>query len=113
MPIYVAALSLAAVERAAEVADGLMPTMWSPERVEKSAEYITRGRKRSHEASGTFELTLGLPTFIGDDLHQAAGYRAGESRPLHGVPVLPSDVARKRLHRRGQMPWIEAQAPAH
>ena len=69
VPIYVAALSLAAVEQAAEVADGLMPTMWSPERVEKSAEYITRGRKRSHE-HGEFELTLGLPTFIGDDLHQ-------------------------------------------
>ena len=67
VPIHVAALSLAAVERAAEVADGLMPTMWSPERVAKSAEYIARGRERAPEL-GPVELTLGLPTFLGDDL---------------------------------------------
>lgn len=67
IPVHVAALSLAAAERAAEVADGLMPTMWSPQRVEKSAEYIARGRARSPEL-GRLELTLGLPTFIGDDL---------------------------------------------
>jgi alkanesulfonate monooxygenase SsuD/methylene tetrahydromethanopterin reductase-like flavin-dependent oxidoreductase (luciferase family) len=67
IPVHVAALSLAAAERAAEVADGLMPTMWSPQRVEKSAEYIARGRARAPEL-GRLELTLGLPTFIGDDL---------------------------------------------
>jgi len=33
VPIYIATLSLAAVERAAQIADGIMPTMWSPERV--------------------------------------------------------------------------------
>jgi alkanesulfonate monooxygenase SsuD/methylene tetrahydromethanopterin reductase-like flavin-dependent oxidoreductase (luciferase family) len=69
VPVHVAALGLVAVERAAEVADGLMPTMWSPQRVEKSAEYIARGRARSPEL-GPLELTLGLPTFIGDDLDQ-------------------------------------------
>ena len=37
VPIYIATLSLAAVERAAEIADGIMPTMWSPERVTQSA----------------------------------------------------------------------------
>jgi alkanesulfonate monooxygenase SsuD/methylene tetrahydromethanopterin reductase-like flavin-dependent oxidoreductase (luciferase family) len=31
VPIYIATLSLAAVERAAEIADGIMPIMWSPE----------------------------------------------------------------------------------
>ncbi|MCD2194371.1 LLM class flavin-dependent oxidoreductase [Actinomycetospora endophytica] len=61
VPIHVAALSLAAAERGAEVADGLMPTMWSPERVAKSAEYIARGRGRGTR-TGAFELTLGLPT---------------------------------------------------
>src|SRR5689334_1087677 len=30
VPIYIATLSLAAVERAAQIADGIMPTMWSP-----------------------------------------------------------------------------------
>ena len=69
VPIYVAALSFAAVERGAEVADGLMPTMWSPERVAQSAEYIARGRRRAPEL-GPLELTLGLPTFVGEDLGQ-------------------------------------------
>jgi len=67
VPIHVAALSLAAVERAAAVADGLMPTMWSPERVQKSHEFIARGRDRAPDL-GSPELTLGLPTFLGDDL---------------------------------------------
>jgi alkanesulfonate monooxygenase SsuD/methylene tetrahydromethanopterin reductase-like flavin-dependent oxidoreductase (luciferase family) len=69
VPVYLATLSLAACERAAAVADGLMPTMWSPERVAKSAEYIARGRSRSAERRAC-ELTLGLPTFLGEDLDQ-------------------------------------------
>ena len=69
VPIYLAALSFAAAERGAEVADGLMPTMWSPERVAKSEEYIARGRQRASR-SGGFELTLGLPTFVGEDLDE-------------------------------------------
>lgn len=67
VPIHLAALGLRAAERAATVADGLMPTMWSPERVAKSAEYIARGRARASERVPV-ELTLGLPTFLGDDL---------------------------------------------
>lgn len=67
VPIHLATLSLAAVERAAEVADGIMPTMWSPERVARSIEYIDRGRSRA-PGLGPLELTLGLPTFLGDDL---------------------------------------------
>src|SRR4051812_12078429 len=33
VPIYIATLSLAAAQRAAGYADGIMPTQWSPERV--------------------------------------------------------------------------------
>lgn len=67
VPIHVATLSLAAVERAAEIADGIMPTMWSPERVVQSAERVARGRARA-SGLGPLELSLGLPTFLGDDL---------------------------------------------
>jgi alkanesulfonate monooxygenase SsuD/methylene tetrahydromethanopterin reductase-like flavin-dependent oxidoreductase (luciferase family) len=42
--VYVAALSMAAVERAAEIADGIMATMWPPERVAQSGAAIERGR---------------------------------------------------------------------
>ncbi len=67
VPIHVATLSMAAVERAAAIADGIMPTMWSPERVAGSLPVISRGRDRAAEP-GPFELTLGLPIFLGDDL---------------------------------------------
>jgi alkanesulfonate monooxygenase SsuD/methylene tetrahydromethanopterin reductase-like flavin-dependent oxidoreductase (luciferase family) len=67
VPIYLATLSMGAVERAAEIADGIMPMMWSPERVAQSAAFIARGRSRA-PGSGPLDLTLGLPTFIGDDL---------------------------------------------
>lgn len=67
VPIYIATLSLAAVERAAEIADGIMPTMWSPERVTQSAARADQGRARAPHLPA-LDITLGLPTFIGDDL---------------------------------------------
>src|SRR5262249_42428301 len=67
VPIYIATLSLAAVERAAEIAAGIMPTMWSPERVTQSAARADEGRARAPHLPA-LDITLGLPTFIGDDL---------------------------------------------
>ncbi|MDX6585168.1 MAG: hypothetical protein QOI10_4352 [Solirubrobacterales bacterium] len=57
------------MEQAAEIADGAMPTFWSPARVAQSKEWISDGRARS-AGLGPFDLTLGLPTFLGDDLEQ-------------------------------------------
>jgi alkanesulfonate monooxygenase SsuD/methylene tetrahydromethanopterin reductase-like flavin-dependent oxidoreductase (luciferase family) len=74
VPIYVAVLSLAAAERAAELADGIMPTQWSPERVAQSAARADRGRATAPQL-GPLDVTLGIPTFLGDDLdelHDAA-----------------------------------------
>ena len=67
VPIYLAVLSLAAVERAAELADGIMPTQWSPERIAQSAGWAARGRAKAPQL-GPLDVTLGIPTFIGDDL---------------------------------------------
>jgi alkanesulfonate monooxygenase SsuD/methylene tetrahydromethanopterin reductase-like flavin-dependent oxidoreductase (luciferase family) len=67
VPIYIATLSLAAVERAAQIADGIMPTMWSPERVTQSAARADQGRAQAPHLPA-LDITLGLPTFIGDDL---------------------------------------------
>jgi alkanesulfonate monooxygenase SsuD/methylene tetrahydromethanopterin reductase-like flavin-dependent oxidoreductase (luciferase family) len=67
VPIYIATLSLAAVERAAEIADGIMPIMWSPERVTQSAAWADQGRARAPHLPA-LDITLGLPTFIGDNL---------------------------------------------
>jgi alkanesulfonate monooxygenase SsuD/methylene tetrahydromethanopterin reductase-like flavin-dependent oxidoreductase (luciferase family) len=85
VPIHLAALGFTAVERAAEVADGLMPTMWSPERVVKSAEYIARGRDRAPDG-GRIELTLGLPTFLGEDLDGLRAAARGNLALYTGFP---------------------------
>jgi alkanesulfonate monooxygenase SsuD/methylene tetrahydromethanopterin reductase-like flavin-dependent oxidoreductase (luciferase family) len=67
VPIYVAALTSRTVEQAAALADGIMPMFWSPERVERSKLWATRGRALAPQM-GSLDVTLGLPTFIGDDL---------------------------------------------
>jgi alkanesulfonate monooxygenase SsuD/methylene tetrahydromethanopterin reductase-like flavin-dependent oxidoreductase (luciferase family) len=69
VPIYIATLSSIAVQQAAEVADGIMPTFWSPERVAQSKEWVARGRANAPDL-GPLDFTLGLPTFIGDDLDE-------------------------------------------
>jgi 5,10-methylenetetrahydromethanopterin reductase len=67
VPIHLAALTSQNVELAGEIADGVMPLWWSAARVAESRRWIERGRAKSG-ASGNFELTLGLPIYIGDDI---------------------------------------------
>ena len=44
-----------------------MPLFWSPERVQQSKVWARRGRAAAPEL-GPLEVTLGLPTYIGDAL---------------------------------------------
>jgi alkanesulfonate monooxygenase SsuD/methylene tetrahydromethanopterin reductase-like flavin-dependent oxidoreductase (luciferase family) len=67
VPIYLGALTSATVELAGEVADGIMPIWWSPERVARSKVWIERGRAKSPGRAQT-DIALGLPTFIGEDI---------------------------------------------
>jgi len=67
VPIYVAAVTSRTVELACELGDGLMPFLWSAERVKQSRSWIERGRAKARDL-GRVDVTLGLPTFIGDDL---------------------------------------------
>ena len=66
VPIYLAALTSQNVELAGEIADGVMPIWWSVERVARSKRWVNRGRAKSG-GRGKLEMTLGLPTFVGDD----------------------------------------------
>jgi alkanesulfonate monooxygenase SsuD/methylene tetrahydromethanopterin reductase-like flavin-dependent oxidoreductase (luciferase family) len=68
VPLYVAAVTSGTVELASEVADGIMPFLWSADRVKKSKAWIDRGRSKS-SGLGKLDVTLGLPTFIGNDLN--------------------------------------------
>jgi len=67
VPIYVAAVTSRTVELACELGDGLMPFLWSAERVKQSRSWIERGRANARDL-GRVDVSLGLPTFIGDDL---------------------------------------------
>jgi len=67
VPIYVAAVTSRTVEVACELADGIMPFLWSAERVRQSRSWIERGRAKATDL-GRVDVSLGLPTFIGDDL---------------------------------------------
>jgi alkanesulfonate monooxygenase SsuD/methylene tetrahydromethanopterin reductase-like flavin-dependent oxidoreductase (luciferase family) len=66
VPVYLGALTSATVELAGELADGAMPFLWSAERVARSKTWVTRGRAKSPERR-KLEMTLGLPTFVGND----------------------------------------------
>ena len=68
VPLYVAAVTSGTVELASELADGIMPFLWSADRVKKSKAWTDRGRSKS-SGLGKLDVTLGLPTFIGNDLN--------------------------------------------
>jgi alkanesulfonate monooxygenase SsuD/methylene tetrahydromethanopterin reductase-like flavin-dependent oxidoreductase (luciferase family) len=67
VPIYVAAVTSRTVELASELADGIMPFLWSAARVKQAKAWIDRGRTKA-SGFGKLDVTLGLPTFVGDDV---------------------------------------------
>jgi 5,10-methylenetetrahydromethanopterin reductase len=72
VPVHVAALTSQAVELAGELADGIMPFLWSAPRVAQSKAWAAHGRAKS-PGRAPVEITLGLPTFIGDDMEALRG----------------------------------------
>ena len=67
MPLYVAAVTSRTVELASELADGIMPFLWSADRVKQAKAWIERGRAKA-SGLGKLDVTVGLPTFVGDDV---------------------------------------------
>jgi alkanesulfonate monooxygenase SsuD/methylene tetrahydromethanopterin reductase-like flavin-dependent oxidoreductase (luciferase family) len=66
VPVYVAALTSPIVELGGELADGIMPFLWPAGRVRQSQVWAARGRAKA-PTLGPLAITLGLPTFLGDD----------------------------------------------
>jgi alkanesulfonate monooxygenase SsuD/methylene tetrahydromethanopterin reductase-like flavin-dependent oxidoreductase (luciferase family) len=67
VPVHVAALTSQGVELAGELADGVMPFLWSAPRVARSKAWAAKGRAKV-AGRGPLEITLGLPTFVGNDV---------------------------------------------
>jgi alkanesulfonate monooxygenase SsuD/methylene tetrahydromethanopterin reductase-like flavin-dependent oxidoreductase (luciferase family) len=66
VPLYLAAMTSPMVELAGELADGVMPFMWSAERVTQSKVWSARGRAKA-PTLGPLDMALAIPTFVGDD----------------------------------------------
>jgi alkanesulfonate monooxygenase SsuD/methylene tetrahydromethanopterin reductase-like flavin-dependent oxidoreductase (luciferase family) len=69
VPIYLAAMTSPSVELAGELADGVMPFMWSPARVARSKAWAARGRAKARSGR-PLDLAVGIPTFIGNDIEE-------------------------------------------
>ena len=67
VPIYLGAMTSTTVELAGEIADGIMPFLWSAERVARSRVWAARGRTKS-PSRGASSIMLGIPTFVGNDI---------------------------------------------
>jgi probable F420-dependent oxidoreductase len=67
VPVYVAALGPRAVELGGELADGIMPLFWTVERMRQGKRWSELGRAKGPERA-PLDFTLGLPTFIGEDM---------------------------------------------
>ena len=85
VPVQIGALSSSSVELAGEIADGVMPFLWSPERVRKSKKWSDRGRAKSCEQN-PFEVSLGIPIFIGDDMTALMGAARANLGLYAGLP---------------------------
>jgi alkanesulfonate monooxygenase SsuD/methylene tetrahydromethanopterin reductase-like flavin-dependent oxidoreductase (luciferase family) len=102
VPVYVAALASHAVELGGELADGIMPFVWSAPRVTQSQVWATRGRAKAPGRS-PLDFTLGLPTFLGDDLE---ALRTAARQNLGLYTTLPFF---QRLFRASGFPTEAAQ----
>jgi alkanesulfonate monooxygenase SsuD/methylene tetrahydromethanopterin reductase-like flavin-dependent oxidoreductase (luciferase family) len=67
VPIYLAAMTSPTVELAGELADGVMPFMWSAARVTRGKVWAARGRTNA-PGRAPLDIAHGIPTFIGDDI---------------------------------------------
>src|SRR5271169_6976029 len=69
VPIYLAAMTSPMVELAGELADGVMPFMWSAARITRGKAWAARGRAKA-PTRGPLDMAHGIPTFVGDDIEE-------------------------------------------
>ena len=101
VPLYVAAITSRTVEVASELADGIMPFLWSAERAKKSKEWIDRGRAKA-SGLGKVDVTVGLPVFVGDDVKAMREAARANLGLVHDLPVLPETLPRERFRVRSR-----------
>jgi F420-dependent oxidoreductase-like protein len=72
IPIYIAAIGPKNTELTGEIADGWMPTFFSPEHVDESRKLLEEGAARAErELDGSFDIAPNVNACIDDDLDRA------------------------------------------
>src|SRR6202451_3103873 len=71
MPIYLAAIGPKNTALAGEIADGWIPTLFSPEHVSELRPLLQEGAERSGKSLDDFDIAPTLQVFITDDLQSA------------------------------------------
>lgn len=103
IPIYYGALALETARLAGELADGVELYMCPAERMRKMAEAARQVAVSSGRKASDIAITMGLPTFVDDDLNKA--YDAARQQ-LSFYPALP--FYNRQLMKSG----FEAEAKA-
>ncbi len=91
VPIYYAALALETARLAGELADGVELYMCSAQRMRKMAQASRDAALKHNRKPADVAITMGLPTFVHDDLERAMS------------------VARRRLAFYGGLPFYNRQ----
>ncbi len=91
IPIYYAALALETARLAGELADGVELYMCPPQRMRQLAQAARETASRHGRKAADVAITMGLPTFVHDDLDRAMS------------------VARRRLAFYGSLPFYNRQ----
>jgi F420-dependent oxidoreductase-like protein len=71
IPIYLAAIGPKNIELAGEIADGWLPTLFSPEHVSELRPLLERGAARSGRSLDGFDIAPSVNVFVTDDLEAA------------------------------------------
>ena len=70
LPIYLAAIGPKNVALAGEIADGWIPTFYSPSRAAMFREWLDEGFARAGRTAEGFDIAPMVPVFVGDDVQQ-------------------------------------------
>ncbi len=70
LPIYLAAIGPKNVALAAEIAEGWIPTFYSPSRAGMFREWLDEGFARAGRSAEGFDIAPMVPVFVGDDVQQ-------------------------------------------
>jgi F420-dependent oxidoreductase-like protein len=71
IPIYLAAIGPKNTELAGEIADGWIPTLFSPEHVSELTPLLQQGAARSGRSLEHFDIAPAVNVFVTDDLERA------------------------------------------